>query len=168
MLRALANYIIDQKINALSSKVKKNFVGLDSAQNVVMLLNSRDFDTIPVKKFIYEIDKKVELIVYHNDTTSVKPLFLSVNKKDLNILGIPKTEVFNKLKAKEFDILVDCNFNNATVFKALSGMVNARCKVGTAGLSYEDVFDIRIGLGKEATLENYFEQVINYLKMIKR
>lgn len=168
MFGAIANYIVNQKIRTASSKIKKAFVQLDQIQSIVILAGKADLNSVHLKKFIYEIDKKADIIVLFGDKVSEdKNAFLSINKKDLNFWGIPKQEVCNKLLSKPFDVLVDCNLYDNITYKCISGITLAKCKVGSGTLSYSDIYDLKMELNNNLSLENYLNQVLNYLRMIK-
>jgi hypothetical protein len=168
MLKAIANYIVSQKIKAASSKIKKAFVQFENIQSVMILANASEYNSVPLKKFIYEIDKKADVVLLHNDKTSkTNDVFLSLNKKDLNFWGIPKPEAATRILSKPFDVLIDCNLKDNLSFKCISGIANAKCKVGAGALSYSDIYDLKIELSNNLSLESYFNQVLNYLRMIK-
>ncbi len=137
MFKAIANYIVDQKIKAQSSKIKKAFVQLENIESIAILAHHSDLNNVALKKFIYEIDKKVDIVVVHNDKlTKNNEAFLSLNKKDLNFLQIPNANVLERIASKQFDVLVDCCLAGEIAFKCLSGLASTECKVGSGDLSY--------------------------------
>lgn len=168
MLKALANYILNGKINQQSVKLKRGFVEWNEIQSVVILMSSEQYKDPILKKIINAIDKKAEIIVSYNDKTSVcKDCFLSINKKDINFLGLPNAELSERLKDKKCDVFINADFKDTLLMKAVTGLIQGKCKVGREGLSYGDLFDISIVLKGDSGLESYLVEAANYLKMIK-
>lgn len=167
MFKGIANYIIDGKIKQASSKVKKTFVEWNDVQSIVILVSSEQYTDSAFKNFVTKNDKKIECVVFHSDKISSTDCFLSINKKDLNILGLPQPELIEKIENKNADILICADFNDTLIMKSLTGLIGAKCKVGMEGLSYSKLFDISIALKGSVSLENYLKETANYLKMIK-
>ena len=108
------------------------------------------------------------MIVFNNDKiTQNADCFLSVNKKDLNFFGLPNSETIEKIKKTECDVLINCDLSDELIMKTLTGLINAKCKVGRENLSYNKLFDISIAPSGNDSLENYLKEAVNYLKMIK-
>lgn len=169
MLKGLNNYIVSLKIKQHAVKVKKHFVEWNAIQSAVILLNgNRSNNYEAALKLEKEIGKPLDVIVYYDDKISEsESCFLSLNKKELSLLGMPKPMCLEKIKNKKYDILIDANFDESPVLKLLSGIIGASCKVGPSRLNYNSLFDISIGASDSLKIESYLNEVMNYLKMIK-
>ncbi len=167
MFKSIANYIIDGKIRQQSAKIKKTFVDWNFEQLRVVIIG-RGQDSEVFRKFIKENGKKTNVVVFNNDKiTQNADCTLSINKKDLNFLGLPSAEAIEKIKKIECDVLINCDLSDELIMKALTGLINAKCKVGRENLSYNKIFDLSIAPSGNSTMENYLKEAVNYLKMIR-
>ena len=167
MFKSIANYIINGKIREQSAKIKKNFVEWSGGSLRVVIIG-RGQDSEKFRKFIKEHGKKTEIVVFNNDKiTQNGDCFLSLNKKDLNFFGLPNAEAIEKIKKVECDLLINCDLIDELIMKALTGLINAKCKVGRENLSYNKLFDFSMVASGNDSLEGYLKEAVNYLKMIR-
>lgn len=161
MFEWLKNYLLQQEIESIS-KTQKQFVEWEKVQSVVILVGQEQFSNI--KEFAKQTGKNVDIIVIHSDKTSdTKDCFLSFNKNDFNLFGLPKTVAIQKLKSKNFDVLIDTDFNNSSLMKTLTGLTPAKCKLGPESANYNEFFDISI----QSSQQDFLKQALKYLMMIK-
>ena len=161
MFEWLKNYLLQQEIKSIS-KTQKQFIEWEKVQSAVVLVGSTQYSL--VKEFAKQAGKNVDIIVIHSDKTSAsKDCLFSFNKKDFNLFGLPKTEAIQKLKGKSFDVLINTDFNNSSLMKALTGLTPAKCKLGPDSANYNEFFDISI----QSSQQDFLKQALKYLMMIK-
>jgi hypothetical protein len=102
-----------------------------------------------------------------NQYTAIRYLSC-IRRKEINYFYIPvstETDVFINTK---FDVLIDINFEKSFPLFYITSLSSASFKVGLFdSQSGESIFDLMIELKKPVSIENYLEQVIHYLEMIK-
>lgn len=161
MFEWLKNYLLQQEIRS-NFKIQKQFVEWGKVQSAVILVGSGQYGT--AKDFVKQTGKNIDIIVFHSDKISeTKDCFLSFNKKDFNIFGLPKQEAINKLRQKTFDVLINLDFDNSGILRALTGLTPAKCKLGPESVNYNDFFDISI----QSSQNDFLKQSLKYLMMIK-
>lgn len=161
MLAWIKNYLLGQEIKK-SPKTTRQFTEWGKVQSVIIITDNSRYEA--VKEFVKQSGKNIDIIVYCNDKISkVKDSFLSVNKKDFTLSGLPKPEILKKLKGKTYDVLIAFDFNNRDQMKALCGLIPAKCKVGPDAADYRTYFDISI----QSNEAGFLEQALKYLMMIK-
>lgn len=161
MFEWLKNYLLQQEIKSIS-KIQKQFVEWEKVRSAVILVGSGQYAA--VKDFAKQTGKNIDIIVIHSDKTSeTKDCFLSLNKKDFNFFGLLKPEGIQKLKSKDFDVLIDTDFNNSALMKTLTGLTPAKCKLGPESANYNEFFDISI----QSNQQDFLKQALKYLMMIK-
>jgi hypothetical protein len=161
MFTWLKNVLLNSEVKK-SNTVRKQFMQWDKVQSAVILVNSTISSELA--DFIREWGKDVYIIVFHNDPTSKSTgCYLSLNKKDFNILGLPKKQTKDKIKSRSYDVLISTDFKNYPEIESLSGIISAKCKLGPESSSYKEFFDISINSGEISFLKD----VRQYLAMIK-
>jgi hypothetical protein len=163
MFSWLKDQILEREIRK-SQPVKKQFIAWQQIQNAVILLEAGRQSRNDFKTFVKDLGKDVYIIAFHKDKISKSSdCYMSVNKKDLNILGLPKRKLREKLRVKSFDLMINMDFTDDNGMMCYSGIIPAKFKVGPEAVSYNRLFDISIKSGKE----DFIEQADKYLKMIK-
>ncbi len=161
MFEWFKNYLLQQEVKGLS-KIQKQFVEWEKIQSAVILVGSNQYGI--AKDFAKQTGKNIYIIVIHPDKTSeTKDCFLSFNKNDLNVFGLPKPRAIEKLKNRTFDVLINTDFNNSSLMKALTGLTPAKCKLGPESANYNEFFDISI----QSNQQDFLKQALKYLMMIK-
>ncbi len=165
MFSFLRNFLLEQEIKKTDSG--RQFTSWNQVKTICIVIPHEVKVLNDVKNFISESKKEVDLVVFCNDKLTVaNDVYLSVNKKDFGITGIPKPEKLQKLKGKKYDVVINGDMNNTFVLKALALLVKTKCRVGKAGLEYSKLFDISISEANN-DFGNFLKQVLKYLTMIK-
>lgn len=145
-----------------SSIIKKQFVEWNRIQSAAILVGSEKYSI--VKEFVKQSGKHFDLIVFNDDKISKNnDCYLSLNKKDFNFFDLPKPEVAQKIKSKTYDIVINADFKNDSIFGSLIGLIPAKCKLGPETIKYRDFLDIRI----QSEEQEFLNQALKYLMMIK-
>ena len=161
MFEWLKNYLLLQEIKEISI-IKKQFVEWEGVQKAVVIVSSGQYNM--VKEFVKQSGKNFDTIVFYNDKTSVSnDCYLSLNKKDFNFFGLPKPEAIAKLKGKNYDVLINVDYNNSWFMKVLTGLTSSKCKLGPQSAVYNDFFDISI----QSNQQDFLKEAHKYLMMIK-
>ncbi len=161
MFEWLKNYLLQQEIKEISN-IGKQFVEWEKMKSAVILVGSGQYNL--VKAFAHQSGKNFDIIIFHNDKVTVSnDCFLSLNKKDFNFFGLPKPEAIAKLKGKNYDILINADYNNSWFMKALTGLTASKCKLGPQSAVYNEFFDISI----QSNQQDFLKQAHKYLMMIK-
>lgn len=161
MFAWLKNILLSSELKK-SDTVKKQFIEWDKVQSAVILVNNAISPELAA--FIREWKKDVYIIVYHNDTTSKSTgCYLSLNKKDFNFLGLPKSQTSGKIRSRAYDILISTDFDDYAPMEALSGIISAKCKLGPESAAYKRFFDISIN----SPQSSFLKDVRQYLSMIR-
>jgi hypothetical protein len=166
MLDSIGDYILDQRFG---KRKTRTFTNWDKVKSICVIAEAdRFFNEKLVHESFSKHSRSFDLILFHPNTTSIASgTFLSINKKDLGFLSLPKQEVSEKIRQKEYDVLLDCNEKGSRASKAFTMAVRAKCKVGHKHLFYSEMFDLCIDLKEPVKLNDYLMAALNYLMMIK-
>jgi hypothetical protein len=89
-----------------------------------------------------------------------------LKKQEINSFYHPLSSESNSFINTRFDILIDVNFNKEFPLYYISSLSNAAFKVGLWDSESKDIFDLMMEIKKPVDLDNYLDQVIEYLTMI--
>ena len=106
--------------------------------------------------------KKKENISQKIDKTG----FNYFSYSDLNWYLKPKNPIVNAFIEEEYDILIDLNVNNVYPIQYISGLSNAKLKVGNFDMKNMNYYDFMINVNDDFTVDNYIEQIKHYLNTI--
>jgi hypothetical protein len=171
----IGNLILSKRIANIRRKVFYSNIGQIKKIGVVWDA-SKTQDFISLSKFYQRMhERNIDVIVlgYYpgkelpNQYTAIRYLSC-IRRKEVNLFYVPvstETDVFINTK---FDVLIDINFEKLFPLFYITSMSSASFKVGLFdSQSGESTFDLMIELKKPVRIENYLEQVIHYLEMIK-
>lgn len=166
MLATLKNYILKQRF---ASSAQGNFTDWHSVKTICIVTQSDSFFNERIINDAFGNEgKTIDLAVYHPDKMGSSPsAFLSFNRRQLDVLSLPKKETLAKLASKQYDVLVDCSLTGNPVTKAMVMQAGAKFRIGHNRLLYPELFELCIEFREEITLPVYLKEVMNYLKMIK-
>lgn len=102
-----------------------------------------------------------------NQLTAVRYLSI-IKKEELNLFYHPVTSDTNNFVSKRFDVLIDMNFKKILPLRYISSLSNAGFKVGLFDSEAGNTpFDLMLDLKNPVNVEEYLNQVVHYLEMIK-
>lgn len=171
----IGNLILSKRIANIRRKVFYSNIGQIKKIGVVWdASKTQDFSSL--SKFYQRMhERNIDVIVlgYYpgkelpNQYTAIRYLSC-IRRKEVNLFYVPvstETDVFINTK---FDVLIDINFEKLFPLFYITSMSSASFKVGLFdSQSGESTFDLMIELKKPVRIENYLEQVIHYLEMIR-
>jgi hypothetical protein len=112
-------------------------------KNITLFLSEHKYTLLPEKE-------KFKIVSYHDQ-----------QKTRLNL---PDKSLVNRLRAKEFDIVIDLNKNEDVFFSAVSNLVTAKLRMSFVKDRSEDYYDLQIANSIENS-EQIYRQFLGYLQM---
>ncbi len=156
-------------------KRERTVSNLHGAQTIGIVYDATDSQEYEkVKKFckyLKERNKRIMALGFVNVKEEDNRLksqleYRFFTKKELNWLFKPSGLEVNSFTEKTFDILIDFSFEENLPLKYISGLSEAKFKVGPAGMNGTTFYDMVIDIGKNRTLENLIGNINHYLDMI--
>lgn len=167
--------ILQKKI--VRTKRKVHYSNIESIKKIGIVWDAtRNMDFPILSKFhqkMHEKDVKVKIIGYYggkelpNNLTAIR--FLScIRRSELDFFYRPVSVEASTFIKTRFDVLIDINFEKKFPLYYVSALSTAGFKVGLRSSDKNTpIFDLMMEIKKPVSLENYLEQVIHYLEMIK-
>lgn len=91
-----------------------------------------------------------------------------IRKNELNMFYMPVSTEADYFIKTRFDVLIDINFDNISPLNYITSLSVSSFKVGLYdSVSNSNKFDLMIELKKPYQIENYLNEIIHYLEMIK-
>ena len=114
----------------------------------------------------------VQIIGYYdgkvlpNQYTAIRYLSC-IRNYELNLFYIPKSSEIHTFINKKIDILIDINFKKIFTLRYITILSKALFKVGLSEPdTYSSPFDLVMDIKKPVSIDNYLEQIIQYLEMM--
>lgn len=149
------------------SKVKKIGIVWDA---------SKPDDFLQISRFqqkMLERGIEVQVMAYYSgkelpDHLTAIRYLTCIRRNELNFFYKPLTPEVEKFVAEKFDVLIDININRRFPLVYLTTLSLARFKVGIYdNKSYPENFELVMELRNPVIIEQYLDEVIRYLEMIK-
>lgn len=112
-------------------------------KNVTLFLPEHKYNLIPEKE-------KFRYISYHEDQKSR--------------LNLPVKTLVQRLKSKEFEVVVDLNRNEDVYFSSISNIVSSRFRIGFNKERSENYYNLQI-VNSAGDSELIYRNFVNFLKM---
>lgn len=145
----------------------RNFLPWANIKTMALVLDSKTAKSkSQIDKFIYEADKVVD--VYYLDLEikdSAIKNFITFTKVEKNWVGLPNAKAKLKIANKKYDALVNAAFGELDYSSVISNSIKATCKCGYQSRLSE--LDLVVHHKDNQPLENYLNELVNYLKMIR-
>jgi hypothetical protein len=91
-----------------------------------------------------------------------------LNREEVNFFYIPVTNEALEFIEFRFDILIDINFKKVLPLHYISSLSMARLKIGLyGGDEISTPYDLMMDMQRPVNIENYLNEIIFYLEMIK-
>ena len=164
------------KKKAKTSRQKCKSISIEKASTIGVIYNATNRnDAETVKKFIQYLKEErkdvlsLGFIDSKDSSDIVKPHlnYVYFDKKNLSKSLVPKGIDVESFMNKPFSILIDLNIEGCFPIEYISGLSNAKFKVGALGSYRDEVCDLTIDIDKNNRLEFLIIQIKHYLKMIK-
>jgi len=153
--------------------VYQNFNLVKSIGIVWNAANTEEFQALT--KFHLDMQKRnidVQIIGYYSgkilpDTYTAIRYLSCIRRHELSFLFIPESLETHDFINKEFDILIDINFDKVFTLRYITVLSKALFKVGLSEPENPSTpFDLMMEIKKPVSIENYLEQIVQYLEMI--
>lgn len=123
--------------------------------------------------------KHIVIIGYHPKDLAINYIFTHTEtticheKEDFTFFGLPKEGVVDHFTGLHYDLLVDATEQPCFFGKYLTACADADLKVGYTNSETDDegpmeMYDLTIQGNEKIDFENYMEQIVKYLTMIKK
>jgi hypothetical protein len=90
-----------------------------------------------------------------------------VRKNELNFFYIPVSDDIESFIRKNFDVLVDMNFDNKLPLRYITSLSHAGLKAGLPdGNQSDSALDLMIDIRRPVSVEVYLDELLRYLEMI--
>jgi len=169
-------YILERK--GSRSKRKVQYSNIESIKKIGIVWdasNNEEFSSLT--KFHYKMNEKnvkVKILGYYagkdlpNNLTAIK-FFSCIRKPELDFFYKPVSSVEAATFIKtRFDVLIDINFDRKFPLYYVSTLSTANFKVGLwDSKTSNSIFDLMIEMKRPFRIDNYLDQVMHYLEMIK-
>jgi hypothetical protein len=155
----------------------KMVMGLDEAKKVGIVFDASeaaDYRLIAnYVKTLQDMGKKVQCLGYVQQNKLPGYLLHQVNwtfcqNKDFAWNFNMKTNLMNQFADEQLDILIDLSRSDLFYTKYISGVSNAKYKVGRFNPEQIDIFDLLMQVPDDANLQELMTHIIHYLKIIKK
>ncbi len=170
IIRKLAKWILANKVRkVIRNKSSMNFKKAKSAVLVVDGLDSASEKKIKeFSNFLSQNNIAVDCIGFYNQkliSDDQNNCDISITKKNLNWLGIPKIKEYEKFLAKEYDLLFDFSLQKHFSLQCIIELSRSKFKIGMLpGNSLP--YDFMIDLNKTKTISEYINQIKRYLPLL--
>lgn len=173
----LARYFYKRRSEKI--RPRHDFVSLRQAKKVGILIHVNFFNlryTKQIADFVTRLEQEgkqvyiIELNTKNNADSVFSDIKLSVflNRKYFNWLKIPNHFATAKVNKHHLDILIDLDSSEESYSRFLTGLSNARMRVGFHREGAERYYDLMIAMNPAAPVGSLLEQIENYLNMLQK
>lgn len=147
----------------------KNFIEESLNYLIILPLNDQDFiNSFDVVKYFKIHKKEVTLFLPEHKVNSMQITshynYLSYDVENISNLGLPTKEFIQKLKEKQFDVLVDLERESNLFLTAVASIIDAKFKVGFKKPNIENIYNFQI-VNTKINSEISYRNLLNSLKM---
>jgi hypothetical protein len=172
----LTSYFLNKKIKALTKNASKRvrcYRSLSDIRHILVMCEAKDWKSVhPCIRSLKEMGKTVHVCVYTRKIDQ-SPIWdyaylLVEARNDINLWGFPNKNIKSKLNALTVDMLLDLTSGEIPAVCYLMLQQPASFKVGAKRSSEDGLHDFSI-IMKDGVhdIPFLFEQIINYLQMIR-
>jgi hypothetical protein len=171
----IGKVILTNKIAGTKRKVSYSNLGLVKSIGIVWDVSKTD-DFIILSRFyqkMHERNIEVKIIGYFDGKTlpdqyTAIRFLTCIRTKELDFFYHPVSPEANNFIKNRFEILIDINFKKLVPLQYISSLSNAAFKVGLLDSEINNnPFDLMMEIKRPVDIENYLNQIIHYLEMIK-
>ncbi|MBK9283150.1 MAG: hypothetical protein IPM51_02390 [Sphingobacteriaceae bacterium] len=167
MFDFIARFFTKRLIAKNKKKESVPYTNWDSVKSIAFIIDVHTtINKSKLDAFFAQLNKYFS--VYLVETNKSEPTFSDwscITKKQKSIFGLPKKELFEKLKAKNYDVLVCVNPSDNTFTSNLCASIHAGLRCGSNDTFGE--LDLIIASSNKELIA-VLEECVRYLKMIKK
>ena len=171
----IGNSILTKRISRTTRK--KYYSGIAEVKTMGLIWDaSRPEEFQELSRFHQRMNERnidLTILAYYpgkelpNQLTAIRYL-TCMRKKDINFFYRPVSGEAESFITKKFDVLIDINFERLFPLYYITALSSSKFKVGLFdnGIAAGSL-DLMMDLKKPVKIDNYLNEVINYLEMIK-
>lgn len=181
MFESIKNYFIKRKIEQLIAEGKKaahDFVGLDRAKTIGLIINmsqSNAEDIKDIHKFIDNYRQKgVKVVIFEwNPLKKTNPAFATsahsvfINPDKTNWYGYPNAQAESQIRQYDIDILINFDSMDDVVAHLISGIARAKTLAGMYHEAFAPFYELMVNF-KELRFKKMSPNYEHFLKMIDK
>lgn len=167
-----AKFVVDQMLKKSDFKEQSFSSAINNSISFLVLMPEDDQDfRYSLDVLVYLHEKKKEILVLTTDyRVSLLPIYLrrfaiGHAMKDTNKINLPSKELISKLSKRRFDAVIDLNQKEQLFYSYVSGIVNAKLRIGFKKFLADKTFNIQIandGTNPKISYKN----LLNCLRML--
>ena len=167
-----AKFVVNQMLKNTDFKEQSFSSVIKNAISFLILMpeDERDFRySMDVLTYLYE-NKKEVMILTSDYRVSLLPIYLRRYAfghavRDTNKINLPSKELISKLLKRRFDAVIDLNQKEQLFYSYVSGIVNAKVRIGFTKLLADKTFNIQIS-NNETNPKISYKNLLNCLRML--
>jgi len=163
--------VIILRKRATKNKRRMVYNNFNLAKNIGIVWNASNSDEFQaLAKFHQQMQERnidVQIIGYYNEKnlpdkyTAIRYLSC-IRKNEVNLFYVPKSIDVKEFIDKEFDVLIDINFDKVFTLRYIAILSNALFKVGLFDSENDpSPFDLMMEIKKTVSVDNYLKQVVH-------
>lgn len=178
LLNLFKSYLLKRKINHILGDKKRNLhlMEFEKVQSVGVIFDASD--ELKYKRAAHLIgylkSQKKEVMAIGYILLKEVPHFVDITlsnnyllKKEVNWYNFPISSFTNEFLKKEFDLLIDLNFENIPVLRNLTSYSLAQCKIGLNQGDDVDIFDFMLEGIPRDDINLFLKELLKYLELIR-
>lgn len=170
----IGNAILRKRVSRTSRKMEyRNFMEVRSIGVVWNASIHEEFQALA--RFHQKMQERsidVKILGFYNgkhlpDQYTAIRYLTCIRKSETNIFYIPESTEIHEFTDRKFDVLIDINYEKIFQLQYITRMSKASLKVGLYDSEQNNPFDMMMEIKKPVKADEYLNQVIQYLEMIK-
>lgn len=169
--KKIAHFILRRKYLQKRDHLINFGKSISSSVNFFIIMPSDDHDfnsALLIPKFLMENQKSVTLFIpefrYNSIREKEKYKYLSYYETQKTKLNFPDKTLTDRLKQKEFDILIDLNRADSIFYSSVSNLVNSKISISLQKENAELYFNFVIKVAG-ADPESCYKEMRDYLRL---
>lgn len=131
---------------------------------VILPVTESDYvRSLAVVEMLFAKDKKVSLFVKDFKVSQLvgryKAEYIDYNEKDINKLDLPSKKIVEKIKEKEFDVVIDLNLKNDIFSGIISNLCQSKFRIGFKKDNSDKFYNIQL-------INNVTDSAISYRNLL--
>lgn len=170
----IGNAILRKRVSRTNRKMEyRNFMNVRSIGVVWDASKNAEFQALSrFHQNMQERNIEVKILGFYNgkhlpDQYTAIRYLTCIRKSETNLFYIPESTEVNGFINRNFDILIDVNFEKIFSLLYVTKLSKASLKVGIFEPESNAPFDMMMEIKNPVQLDVYLRQVIQYLEMIK-
>lgn len=169
--RKLAHYLLSKKyLRNGNQQIVFNKI-ISSSNNFLVILPFEENDlnnSLDLIKYLLIHKKNITIFLqehkYNFFPAKDKINFITYNLEDISKLNLPSKNLCNKLKEKNYDVVIDLNRKENTFFSAVANLVDSKVRIGFKK-DYSEAYYNLLYRDNNNDSELVFRNFLNFIRM---